>query len=617
MGSGVALDPITFEVLRHRLDEIVAEAYHTIGRVSGSPVVYEAGDHQEAIMTADGDLASFGAGVLHWVRSLSSGVRYLAQNYAENPGFFPGDQFLVNDPYGAAVHAPDLQVLAPILWEDRLIAWAGTASHQVDVGGMHPGGHHLEATEVYAEGFQTRGLKIVERGVIRKDVEETYANMVRQPELGLLDIRAKIASNNVLTERLLAMVERYGVDTVLTLFTQLIDYSESRLRKKLLSIPDGVWRSANYVEGIVEPELHVHVALTKQGDSVTFDYTGSSPQSAGPENIGVPGAMSGAMASFISMLCHDLPWNEGLFKPVDFVLPEGSIVNPKRPAPMSATIPSGANLLVVTASQNALAKMLLSTEEFREDAAANNNGGFNVPIISGPHRDGSPFTTLILDMLAGGGGALADCDGDSSAHNGWCIKTMIANVETNELMYPVLYLAREEVIDTGGPGRYRGGLGVRTTMMPWGTPELLVVTVGCGARSRSSLGVAGGYPATNVPIRILRGADVESRFFEQGLIPDAASDMGAEIDVVPSKGVMRMKAGDVFQAVGSSGGGGFGDPIRREPAAVLEDVQEGFVSRAMAHEIYGVVLSETGVDEAATAARRQEIRQGRLSRGRV
>ncbi|MDP2726715.1 MAG: hydantoinase B/oxoprolinase family protein, partial [Dehalococcoidia bacterium] len=167
------LDPITFEVLRHKLDEIIAEAYHTIGRVSGSPVVYEAGDHQEAICTADGELAVFGAGVLHWVASLGAGVKQVIRAYKDNPGFHEDDQFLLNDPYLATVHANDVQLLAPIFWKGELIAWAASASHQTDVGGIDAGSMCVSAQEFFQEGFLTPGIKLVERGVIRKDVEET------------------------------------------------------------------------------------------------------------------------------------------------------------------------------------------------------------------------------------------------------------------------------------------------------------------------------------------------------------------------------------------------------------------------------------------------------------
>lgn len=158
------LDPITFEVLRHKLDEIVAEAYHTIGMVSGSPVVYEIGDHQEALCTAGGEVVAFGAGVLHWVRSLAAGVSHLVHQYSENPGINEDDQFLLNDTYVAAVHANDVQLLAPIFWKGELIAWAGSASHHTDVGGVDPGSLCVSATDVYQEGFQSPGIKLVEGG---------------------------------------------------------------------------------------------------------------------------------------------------------------------------------------------------------------------------------------------------------------------------------------------------------------------------------------------------------------------------------------------------------------------------------------------------------------------
>jgi N-methylhydantoinase B len=617
-GSKAQLDPITFEVLRHKLDEIVAEAYHTIGRVSGSPVVYEAGDHQEAICTANGDLAAFGAGVLHWVRSISEGVRHVNSQFAESPGFADGDQFLVNDSYIASVHASDVQLLAPIFYEGRLIAWAGSASHQQDTGGVTPGGHHVTAEDVFAEGFQTPGLKLVEGGVIRKDIEQTFANMIRQPELGLLDVRAKIASNNVMRERLLGLAARYGVDTILALFDQLIDHSESRLRSRLAGIADGHWTATNHIEAIAEPSLSVNLTLTKRGDTLTYDFTGSSPQSAGAENIGVPGAVSCAMSPVIIALCHDLPWNEGLFKPVDFVLPEGSIVNPVRPAPLSANIPSGACTLVTTSAQTAVAKMLRSTERFGEDAAAVTGGSFNFPVFAGLGRDGTPFATLVLDGLAGGGGALDGSDGDSSAHNAWSVKTMVANVETNELLYPLMYLWRREVTDSPGAGQFRGGAGLSLGIMPWKVPELVLITVGVGTQSRGGLGLAGGYPGAHAPVSVLRGTGVADGAFAAGTLPTTVAALGGELEAISPKGLTMLPAHDVLHMRVSSGGGGVGDPLKRDPAAVRTDVTEGVVSAEMAAAVYGVVLDANGgVDEGATTERRGAIRDGRLARARA
>lgn len=609
------LDPITFEVLRHKLDEITAEGYHTIGLVSGSPVVAEAGDHQEAVTTADGRLAAFGASVLHWVRSIGMGVRHVAETYGENPGFAPGDQFLVNDSYSASVHASDVQLLAPVFWEERLIAWVGVSSHQMDIGGVNPGGHHVDATEVFAEGFQTRGLKLVDRGEIRADVEDTFANMVRNPGLGLLDIRAKIAANNVMRERLLGMVERYGVETVLALFEQAIDYSAGRLRRRLAAIPDGRWSASNHVEGIRDRTLGVEVAVEKRGEGLTIDFTGSSPQTLGPENMGVPGTQSCALMSVITTLCHDIPWNEGLFEPVDFVLPEGTIVNPRRPAAISATIPAGAAHLVPTATEMAVSKMLLASEEFVDDAHAGTNSSKNYPVFAGRGRDGEEFTTLVLDALAGGGGALPDRDGDDSGHNPWGAKTTIANVEITEMLYPLLYLWRSEAIDSAGPGRYRGGVGIAEGIVPWGVEDLAVVMVGTGFRARNTPGLAGGMPASNTPLAIVRGGRPAGEHFARGKLPSSSDSLGGERERISAKGLAALGADDVLDVLAGGGGGGFGDPLLREPAAVATDVARNRVSREMAEAAYGVVLDERGEPSAGETERaRSELRQARLSR---
>ena len=607
------LDPITFEVLRHRLDEIVAEAYHTIGRVSGSPIVYEGGDHQEALCTARGELLACGAGALHWIRSIPQGIGHVRERFADNPGFYDGDQFIVNDPYVAAVHASDLQVLAPIFWEGEIIAWAGTASHQQDTGGINPGGHHVSATDVYAEGFQTAGLKLVEAGVIRSDIEQTLGNLIRQPELGLLDVHAKIASNNVMRARVVGLVQRYGLGTVLALFDQVISYSERQLRRRLEEIEDGAWTATSHVEAIAEQTLSVALELRKRGDTLTFDFTGSSPQSVAAENITAPGVVGGAMCPVLMALCHDLPFNEGLFRPVDFVLPEGSIVNPIRPAAVSANVPSGGLTLVSTSAQIALGKMLSSTPALREEAAGVVGATFNFPVFAGRDQHGAPFASLILDGLAGGLGARDGADGDSTGHAAWAVKTMIPNVETTELLYPLLYLWRRQVTDSAGAGQFRGGAGMDVGIAPRAVSELELVTVGVGTESRAALGLEGGLPGSNAPVLIARGA-LPGGVHETVELPHRPDDLAGERQRISPKGVTRLAATDVLHMYVSGGGGGFGDPLRREPDAVAEDVRRAVVSRGVAAEVYGVVVDDhSELDLPATVRRREELRAGRLS----
>jgi N-methylhydantoinase B len=608
------LDPITFEVLRHKVDEVVAEAYHTIGRVSGSPVVSDAGDHQEVICTASGELVAIGAGSSHWVRSIAAGIRHVSSSYGVNPGFEPGDQFLLNDTSVAANHAPDVQLLAPIFWEGEIVAWVGTASHQMDIGGMNPGGHHVHASDIYAEGFMTRGLKLVERGMIRKDIEDTFANMVRQPAIGLLDVRAKIASNNVMRERLLELVGRYGVETILGLFAQLMTHSERRLRARLKDVADGEWSTRSYIEGHKPgSSLSVALRLVKQGDRLEFDFSGTDQQSSGAENLGGAGATSICLGALMVTLAHDLPWNEGLFRPVDFVMPEGSLVKPRHPAAVSSNIPSGAAALVAGAAQEVVGKMLLTSEQWRQEAAAVTGVNAVGPIFAGKLRDGATFTTLIMDGLASGGGALTDSDGENTSSNPWTIRSVIGNVEMTEMLFPLMYLWRREAIDSSGPGEYRGGLGIDEAIMPWKSEELALVTVGCGQSARGVAGLEGGYPGANLPLLVVRDADVAASHFSHGDVPSLPRDLGDTSPLV-GVGVTTLAPRDVLLVHNATGGGGYGDPIVRDPARVASDVVAGQVSREVAANTYGVVLHGRHVDEGATTERRASIRAHRLER---
>jgi N-methylhydantoinase B len=323
------------------------------------------------------------------------------------------------------------------------------------------------------------------------------------------------------------------------------------------------------------------------------------------------------MCPVLMGLCHDLPWNEGLFRPIEFILPEGSVVNPIRPAPVSSNVPSGGLTLVTASAQTAVAKMLLSSERHRDDAAAVVGATFNYPVFAGVGRDGRPFATLILDGLAGGAGARAAADGDSSGHSAWATKTMIANVETTELLYPLLYLWRREVTDSPGAGELRGGAGFSVGIKPWKVPGLACITVGVGTESRGSLGLAGGYPGSHAPVAVLRGAAVD-RAFADGALPASADAVGGEREPISPKGMTLMSDQDVLDMYVSSGGGGFGDPLNRNPAAVRADVAERTVSGKMATAVYGVVLRHDGsVDEAATERRRAAMREERLHKGRA
>lgn len=616
------LDPITFEILRHRLEEIVGEMYYTIARVSGNIVVMAAGDHQEGILNAQGDAVMIAGGIVEWVTCLETAGQYLTETYEENPGFYDGDQFIVNHPYITSVHSMDIQILAPVFWKGKRIAWVVTAGHQLDTGGMVPGSGCPEATEVYQEGMHIAALKIVEKGVMRKDVVETIRNMVRLPDLGMLDIASKIAANNVAKARIIEMIESYDVDTVLTLFDQIIKYSDDLVRSRLREIPDGRWRAVHYIESLRQPEepyLKVDVTVIKEGDEITMDFTGSSPQSMGSQNVSKVGAISNALDSFLTLICHDIPWSNGAWRAVKFVLPEGTWVNPRKPAATSFNTPPGAGYTIIGAVHEVLEKMLLSSEKTRYDAFANTDAAFHHPLIAGLDKAGNFCTVFFMEGIAGGMGALPDKDGVDSCGNMWTPKTQIPNIEMTEQLYPVLFLTRKEMADTGGPGKFRGGVGVQLAIIPWDSKgeELSAETVGMGSEARMCSGLAGGYPAPNAQWGMIRNSNAVDKMQHGEMMRDLDSIEG-KVEMLTTGSTSHMGKKDVcfFMA---GGGGGYGDPIERGPALVLRDVELGYVSFKAARDMYGVVISPKTmkVNARATEQLRGKIIQQRLQEGRI
>jgi len=492
------LDPVTLQIIRHRVEEILAEMYYTVVSTSGNPVLCEIGDHEEAILDASGDTIVAGGGVVEWTTCLEEGGRYLNKHFGDDPGFREGEQWLHNYAYGAAVHAMDVQVLKPIFYEGKHVAWAVSAGHQVDVGGATPGGFNFSGGDFFSEGIQIRGLRLVENGKVRNDVEETLRGMLRAPDDFMLGIYACAASNNTAEARLLDCFRRYGMDTMLAFFEQIKRYSEDRVKARLSQIPDGAWYVEHFCESIVADEPYIKVAVTaiKKGDELTLDFTGSSPQSVGSQNVGISGVKSNAHCSFLGLMCFDIPWNSGAWRRVKFVLPEGSVVNPRFPAATSVNTPAGAGYMTIDAVHDVISRMFLSSgvEELRREAYAASTAGNISPNLYGASHHGEYMNIQIMDTNIGGMGALDHSDGDNVWGNEWGPKTQLANVETCEARYPILYVTRADLKDTHGPGKFRGGNGMVVAFMPYDSPTLHLGCnpVGIGSEPRIGSGL-GGY----------------------------------------------------------------------------------------------------------------------------
>ena len=239
--NGTTVDPITFEILSHRLHQITMEIAVTLERVGGTVNTTQMHDYMTALYRPNGDVLCAGESIVWHVACASVAVKCIIERFADDDGIFPGDMFLLNDPYVAAIHQSDVYVISPIHVGDRLVAWSATFVHVMDIGAMSPGGNSPNATEICHEGVRIPGIKFVERGKLRRDVFDAIINMTRQPAMVALDLRCEIAANNVARARVQTMCEQYGADLIDAVSAEMNRYSETILRSRLREIPNGSW----------------------------------------------------------------------------------------------------------------------------------------------------------------------------------------------------------------------------------------------------------------------------------------------------------------------------------------------------------------------------------------
>jgi len=608
-----SFDPVRFEVLRHRLWSIAAEAASAIKNISGSPIATEVHDFNTCIMTPQGDSVVMGP----YVASLAIGqgliVKTILERYTENPGFLPGDMFLCNDPYSGALHQNDVTLVAPVFYREKLIAWTGATIHQVDVGGSSKGSQAATgARSIFEEAPVVPPVRIIEKGILRKDLEEEYLIRSRTRDLNALDLRAKIAANLVMGQRVLAIADRYGDDTLAEILARIVDVTETKLRARLRELPDGSWRHTSHID-YQDAVYAISVKMTKQGDELVFDFTESSAQAPAVVNCTFSGLLAGVQAAVLAYLCYDIPLcPAGILRPLRIVSRKGTVVDAAWPGGAAKATTAG-SFVTTTAVSACLAKMLDASEEHCGRLMACWNGASGQQELFGLDQRGQPFGSTILDGMAGGGGARYNRDGVDTGGFVRSLACAIANVETYEFRYPVLYLYRRQEPDTGGPGKFRGGVAVGLAMTPHDVEEIPTCVVhGCGIEQPASAGIAGGYPGSTTQFNIRRNTSVQE-WLRRGKVPGDFNELDGVLEPKSSE-ESYLEKGDVFERV-ACGGGGFGDPLERDPEMVLADVRNGLVSVRCAEEIYGVVLEEgfRGVSYERTKKKREGIRRERAN----
>ena len=610
-------DPIEFELFKNALFGVADEMALTVFRTTYSGVLKDNMDYSTALFDGAGTLVAQGLTLPGHLGSMPTAIAALKDAFAGR--IYPGDVFLFNDPFHGGMHLPDVFVFKPIFspaghCDERSdeaisssaaaggarllrsarnddaqgeglvpIAWAGTVCHHTDVGGRVPGSNASDSTEIYQEGLRIPPLKLYERGARNETLFALIETNVRVPVKVFGDLRAQLAACHIAEAALVELAVHYGPEKLADYMTELVDYAERMTRAAIRELPDGVYDFLDHIDddGIaVGTPIPLKVTITKQGEEILVDWTGTSPQVKGAINNTLSYTKSASYCAIRSILPQNIPTNEGTFRAIAVTAPLGTIANMVLPGACAARGLTGFRM--VDCLFGALAKML------PDRVFAASDGGNTGISIGGYHRDRSPFIYVDFTCCAWGARPYADgLDGNSHIYANMASQP----IEVTESEQPLQITAYEFIQDAMGPGKWRGGAPFRREYRLLADEAILQVR--SDRHDFRPFGLYGGGPG---------------RPSMNYLNPDRNPAP------LPSKLTMNMKKGDLFRHE-VAGAGGWGDPLERDPALVLQDVLNDFVSERAAREDYGVVLAGAPlmVNKAATIALRQRMRAARTS----
>ncbi|HZZ48445.1 MAG TPA: hydantoinase B/oxoprolinase family protein [Pseudonocardia sp.] len=611
-------DPVSVEIHRKALLNVTNEMTIALMRTSGSPVVYEAKDFSTCLQDRAGEHLSFSSYAIFHTGSSLIGTKALIDQLGESP-VHPGDGWILNDPHTAgAMHQADVAIVMPVFHDGEHLGWGFSNMHVMDIGGVGISGYAPGARNTYEEGLRFPPTHIIREGAIDPEWERYIAANVRIPDLVLNDLRSMIASNVVCQRKFSEVVHRFGRERHEHYCEINKNLTEEAFRARIERLPDGVYEARDWCEFDAFGEsslLPLTGRLEVRGSDLTFTF-GGCPQIEGFVN-GTRGAVLGQTMSAILVLLGygDLPFNAGMWRPLTFDLGEpGSIVNSVAPAGVSNSH-TEVGTRVCKMAKHLLNQALAISEDpvLRGRIAAQSLDAFQAVGLTGISQHGAPTVVFFLDSGIGCGGP-AQTVGDGQDCYGMTISpgSGVQSIETHEAAQPVLFLWRRLTSNAGGPGQHRGGQSLDQAYTPYGTTQLR----GTAANACSYVpprGVGGGYPgATNTYFPVY-DTNVHS-MIAAGRVP-LPDTLTGEPSLVPTKTVdLTVGAGDVIRMI-SGAGGGLGDPLLREPAAVVKDVRDGYISAAHARSAYGVVLDDTaagGHDGEGTDNARAAIRFTRI-----
>jgi N-methylhydantoinase B len=572
-------DPIAFELFKNALFSMTDDMALTIFRTTYSGVLKDNMDFSTGFADAGGKLVAQGLTLPGHLGSVPTALASVLRHFDDDMAL--GDVFIMNDPFDGGMHLPDIFIFKPLYHEGERLGFACTCCHHSDVGGRVAGSNASDSTEIYAEGLRIAPMKLYEAGKLNKTIMTFIEKNVRLPVQVQGDLRAQLAACHIAEAQFADLVSKYGAALTKRLMAEVLDHAERLTRAELAKLPDGEWSFEDFIDddGIdYGKPIRLFVTIRKSGDSMVVDWTGTNPQVKGAINNTLSFTKAASYCAVRSVLPQNIPSNEGVYRAIEVICPPGTIGNCVLPAACAARGLTGFRM--VDCMFGALAMML------PDKVTAAGDGGNTGISFGGYDAHRKPF--VYVDFTCGAWGGSPWADGlDGNSH-------MMANmasqsIEVTEAEMPLSIIAYEFVTDKAGAGKYRGGVPFRRDYRFLEHEGMLQVR--SDRRDHRPFGLYGGSPGQ--PSENYLNPDTDSR-------------------LLPSKLKMTIRKGDVFRHV-LAGGGGWGDPVERDPHAVLRDVRNEFLSAERARSDYGVVIDTATwrVDEGATERLRAEIRDAR------
>lgn len=576
------MDPVRTAIMNNRFTAIVEEASTVLHRTAHTTFVKLVQDYQCALATPDGDIFAYPS---------QSGVTVFiglplqeTLNRIGRENFAPGDCYITNDPFytdGLVTHMMDVTLIYPIFRDEKLIAFGWSFVHASDIGGAVPGSISPTFTESFQEGLRVRPIKLFDRGRVNLDAKNIFLDNSRIPDEMWGDFQAMVSAMKSMDKRLNQLCDRYGTDSVEAGMQEVIAFAELKARQVIADIPDGTYSFSDYLEGLEENQhAHITATMTVKGEEIHIDFTGTDPQVAAAYNFIIGDRthpyVTQALTYYIMSVEPSAPKNAGLLRPIRTTAPRGTVINAEYPAAMGSRVAAGTRVfdVVLGCLNQALPHGVMAA------------GAGMVGIIVANARDpqtGRPRVSVLNPIIGGGGGRIGKdgidgVDGRSGALKS--IPTEVLEVET------VMHMRRCHLLaDTQSPGKWRGGAALVMEIENTGHEATMTVR-GMNRFKFRPWGYAGGHP---------------------GKLAEVITNPGrADEKSIGKIRVLEMARGDVVRIV-SPAGGGFGSPLDRDPALVLQDVQMDLLSLQIARDSYGVVIDGNAVNRSATQMLRTEL----------